>query len=145
MSMRTIRPVIPGYLLTLIETLRARLREADFQAHQRVRPADFTRAGTLAFQVLMLFVLQKSGKSIQPHLHEFFDDLAAGPHFQPLTSGAGTGSSAWTIPWCGCQGTRSWDKSLGGKKLPIKTAPQAPASPKHAWPLFIANVVDRLT
>ena len=92
--MRTILPVIPGYLLTLIETLRARLHEADFQARQRVRPADFTRAGTLTFPVLMLFVLQKSVKSIQRHLHEFFDDWAAGPHFQPLSSGAVTHARA---------------------------------------------------
>jgi hypothetical protein len=30
MGMRTIQPVIPSYLLTLIETLRARLRAARF-------------------------------------------------------------------------------------------------------------------
>ena len=92
--MRTILPVIPGYLLTLIETLRARLHEADFQARQRVRPADFTRAGTLTFPVLMPFVLQKSVKPIQRHWHEFFDDWAAGPHFQPLSSGAVTHARA---------------------------------------------------
>ena len=94
MSMRTIRPVIPGYLLTLIETLRARLREANFQARQRVRLVDFTRACPLTFPVLMLFVLQISGKSIQRHLHEFLDDLAAGQLFAPLTSGAVTHARA---------------------------------------------------
>jgi hypothetical protein len=94
MGMRTILPVIPGYLLTLIQTLRARLRDANFQARQRVRPADFTRACPLTFPVLMLFVLQKSVKSIQRHLHEFLDDLAAGPHFDPLTSGAVTHARA---------------------------------------------------
>jgi hypothetical protein len=36
MGMRTILPVIPGYLLTLIETLRARLREADFRLVSRI-------------------------------------------------------------------------------------------------------------
>ena len=92
--MRTIVPPIPSYRLTLIETLRARLRAADFQARQRVRPADFTRAGTLPFPVLLRLVLPKSVQSIHRHRHEFLDDLAAGPHFEPLTSGAVTQARA---------------------------------------------------
>jgi hypothetical protein len=92
--MRTIPPAIPSYLLTLIETLRSRLRAADFQARHRVRPEAFTRACPLTFPVLLLFVLQKTVKSLQRHLHEFLDDLAAGQLFEPLTSGAVTHARA---------------------------------------------------
>jgi len=42
----------------------------------------------------MLFVLQKTVKSIQRHLHEFLDDLAEGPLFVPLTNGAVTHARA---------------------------------------------------
>ena len=65
MGMRTIQPAIPSYLLTLIETLRNRLRAADFQARHRVRPEAFTRACPLTFPVLLLFVLQQTVKSLQ--------------------------------------------------------------------------------
>jgi len=38
----------------------------------------------------MLFILQKTVKSIQRHLHEFLDELAGGEMFEPVTA------SAWT-------------------------------------------------
>ncbi len=94
MGMRTIIPVIPGHLLTLVETLRARLRAADFQARHRVRPQDFTRACPLTFPILLLFILQKTVKSLQRHLHEFLDDLAGGQLFEPVTAGAVTHARA---------------------------------------------------
>jgi hypothetical protein len=94
MGMRTIIHTIPNYLLTLVETLRARLRDADFLARHRVRPQDFTRHCQLTFPVLMLFILQKTVKSLQRHLHEFLDDLAAGQLFEPVTSGAVTHARA---------------------------------------------------
>lgn len=94
MGMRTIIHTIPSYLLTLVEMLRARLRDADFQARHRIRPQDFTRDCQLTFPVLMLFILQKTVKSLQRHLHEFLDDLAAGQLFEPVTSGAVTHARA---------------------------------------------------
>ena len=94
MGMRTIIHTIPSYLLTLVETLRARLRDADFQARHRLRPQDFTRDCQLTFPVLLLFILQKTVKSLQRHLHEFLDDLAAGQLFEPVTAGAVTHARA---------------------------------------------------
>ena len=85
---------IPNYLTTLIEALRAKLRDQNFLARHRVRPQDFTRQRQLTFPLLMLFLLQQTLKSIQRHLHEFLDELAQGQIFEPLTSGAVTHARA---------------------------------------------------
>jgi hypothetical protein len=92
--MQTIPDYIPSYLTTLIEALRAKLRDQNFLARHRVRPQDFTRQRQLTFPLLMLFLLQQTIKSIQRHLHEFLDDLAEGEIFEPLTSGAVTHARA---------------------------------------------------
>lgn len=92
--MRTILHDIPDFLITLVEALRAKLRDPNFLARHRVRPEDFTRNRQLTFPVLMLFILQKTVKSIQRHLHEFLDDLAHGQIFEPVTSGAVTHARA---------------------------------------------------
>ncbi len=92
--MQTIIHDIPDYLTTLIETLRAKLRDQNFLARHRVRPQDFTRQRQLTFPLLMLFLLQQTLKSIQRHLHEFLDELAQGEIFEPLTSGAVTHARA---------------------------------------------------
>ena len=92
--MRSILHDIPDYLITLVEALRAKLRDPNFLARHRVRPEDFTRHRQLTFPVLMLFILQKTVKSIQRHLHEFLDDLAHGEIFAPVTSGAVTHARA---------------------------------------------------
>jgi hypothetical protein len=94
MGMRTIIYDIPHRLITLVETLRARLRDADFLGRHRVRPEDFTRHRQLTFPVIMLFTLQKTVKSIQNHLHEFLDQLADGQLFRPVTPGAWTKARA---------------------------------------------------
>lgn len=88
--MQTILRDIPTYLLTLVEVLRARLRDPLFLVRHRVRPQDFTRDRQLTFPVLMLFVLQKTVKSIQRHLHDFLADLSLGQLFEPPTAGAVT-------------------------------------------------------
>jgi hypothetical protein len=92
--MQTIIGDIPNYLTTLIEALRAKLRDQNFLARHRVRPQDFTRQRQLTFPLLMLFLLQQTIKSIQRHLHEFLDELAQGEIFEPLTSGAVTHARA---------------------------------------------------
>lgn len=92
--MQTILHDIPNYLTTLIEALRAKLRDPDFLARHRVRPQDFTRQHKLTFPLLMLFILQQTVKSIQRHLHEFLADLAQGEIFEPLTSSAVTHARA---------------------------------------------------
>src|SRR2546426_9124593 len=90
MGMRTILESIPSYLTTLVELLRYQLHDAQFIARHRVRAQDFTRERQLTFPVVMLFILQKTVKSIQRHLHEFLDELAGGGIFEPVTA------SAWT-------------------------------------------------
>jgi hypothetical protein len=94
MGMRSILHAIPEYLITLVEALRVKLRDPSFLACHRVRPEDFTRNCQLTFPVLMLFILQKTIKSIQRHLHEFLDELAQGEIFEPVTSGAVTHARA---------------------------------------------------
>lgn len=90
MGMRIIPRDIPNYLVTFIETLRGKLHDVQFIASHRVRPQDFTRERQLTFPIVMLFVLQKTVKSIQRHLHEFLDELSAGQLFEPVTAGAWT-------------------------------------------------------
>src|SRR2546426_7211404 len=94
MGMRTILESIPSYLTTLVELLRYQLHDAQFIARHRVRAQDFTRERQLTFPVVMLFVLQKTVKSIQRHLHEFLDEVAGGGVFEPVTAGALTHARA---------------------------------------------------
>jgi hypothetical protein len=92
--MRIITHDIPSYLIILVETLRAKLRDPGFLARHRLRPVDFTRHRQLSFIMVVLFILQKTVKSIQRHLHEFLDELAQGEMFEPVTSGAVTHARA---------------------------------------------------
>jgi hypothetical protein len=92
--MQTILHDVPHHLITLVQALRAKLRDPDFLARHRVRTHDFTRQCQLTFPVLMLFVLQQTVKSIQRHLHEFLDNLAQGQIFETVTSGAVTHARA---------------------------------------------------
>src|SRR5437667_4539765 len=92
--MQTIVRDIPKYLITLIESLRAKLHDQTFWSRHRVRPQDFTRNRQLSFPLLTLFILQQTVKSIQRHLNDFLDDLAAGSIFEPVTPGAVTHARA---------------------------------------------------
>src|SRR2546430_15472221 len=74
MGMRTIIESIPAHVI--IEKLRRQLCDTQFSGGHRVRPEDFTRQRQLTFPLVMLFVLQKTVKSIQRHLHEFLNELA---------------------------------------------------------------------
>ena len=94
MGMRTILQSIPTYLLLLVEALRRKLHDTDFISRHRVRPEDFTRQRQLTFPIVMLFVLQKTIKSIQRHLHEFLEELSGGQLFEPVTAGAWTHARA---------------------------------------------------
>lgn len=86
--MQTITHAIPRYLIELIEALRAKLLDPAFRARHRVRPQDFTRHRQLTFPLIMLFILQKSLKSIKNHLTEFLDSLAPGEMFESPQAGA---------------------------------------------------------
>ena len=67
---------IPTYCSNLIAALRQCLRDDQFIARHRARAADFTRRRALPFERVMLFILQKTTRSIQRHLHTFWDQLA---------------------------------------------------------------------
>jgi hypothetical protein len=94
MGMRTILSSTPAYLTCLVERLRSCLLAPDFVAKHRVRPEDFTRHRQLTFPVVMLFVLQKTVKSVQNHLHAFFNQLAGGEVFESVSPGAWTHARA---------------------------------------------------
>src|SRR5208283_2700768 len=94
MGMQTKTYSIPAPILNLVETLRRLLGDPGFLGRHRVRPEDFTRQRQLSFPVVMLFVLQKTVKSIQSHLQEFLGELAAGAVFETVTSGAWTHARA---------------------------------------------------
>jgi len=87
-------PAIPTCVINLFETLRGQLCDAEFVARNRARAQDFTRQRQLTFPIVMLFVLQKTVKSLQRHLHEFLDELARGELFEPVTAGAFTHARA---------------------------------------------------
>lgn len=80
--------------LLLIERLRAPLLDPGFWARHRRRECDFTRECVLTFPVLMLLLLQKSLKSLQAHVHEFFGQLTAGAAPPQLSGGALTHARA---------------------------------------------------
>jgi Transposase DDE domain len=92
--MQTSITIFPNFLIALIENLRRKLLDPVFLARHRVRPEDFTRQRQLTFPVMVLFVLQKTVKSIKRHLDEFLDELAGGQIFEPVTAGAVTHARA---------------------------------------------------
>ena len=67
---------IPNHFTPLIAALRQCLHDDKFIAGHRARAADFTRRRALPFDRVMLFILQKTTRSIQRHLHAFWDHLA---------------------------------------------------------------------
>jgi hypothetical protein len=88
MGMRILSAPIAPYLLYLIESLRHQLSNPAFVARHRVRPEDFTRQRQLTFPLVMLFILQKTVKSIQRHLNEFLHDVARDDVCEPATPSA---------------------------------------------------------
>lgn len=81
-----------GVLLS--EHTRTLLSDIGFMEHHRASAADFTRTRLLPFNRVVLLVLQKSLKSIQLHLHEFFERLAGGDVFSSVSAGAWTHARA---------------------------------------------------
>ena len=85
--------LIPRWL-HLIAQIRARICAADFCARHRVRRVDFTRQRLLTFPVVMLLLLQKSTKSVQRHLHCFFQQLWPQAEGRAVTPGGWTQARA---------------------------------------------------
>jgi hypothetical protein len=77
----------------LLALVRQQLVQPDMALRHRRRPQDFTRERVLTFPKVMLFVLQKSLKSLQTRLHEFFWELA-GPERAAVEASALTHARA---------------------------------------------------
>src|SRR5262249_60613855 len=92
--MQTIAHAIPEYLIALIEALRGKLLDSPSRARHAVRLQSFPRQRQLTFPLIMLFILQKSLKSIKNHLTEFLDSLAPGEMFESPEAGAVTHARA---------------------------------------------------
>ena len=92
--MHTITESIPDGVISFIETLRRELCDPTFIDRHRLRAEDFTRERQLTFPVVMLFILQKTAKSIQRHLHEFLNTLAGEALYEPVSAGAWTHARA---------------------------------------------------
>jgi len=60
---------------TVIDTTRQLLEHQPFQNQHRRCEKDFTRRRELTFGRVVVFLLQKTVRSIQLHLHDFFDTL----------------------------------------------------------------------
>src|SRR5690242_13561988 len=73
-----------------VQRVRTFLGENAFLERHRKSSVAFTRQRHLIFPVVMLLVLQKTVKSIQLHLNEFFDKLSDGLSQRTVTA------SAWT-------------------------------------------------
>src|SRR5205814_465655 len=92
--MRSLIESIPASVVALTESLRRALCDPDFVKRHRFRDQDFTRERQLTFPVVMLFILQKTAKSIQRHLHELLELIAGEAPAQPVSAGAWTHARA---------------------------------------------------
>jgi len=78
----------------VIETARALLEDMGFVSRHRMDEKAFTRKRSLTFARVMLLVLQKTLKSVQVHLHEFFRAIAEEGFLQAVTAAAWTQARA---------------------------------------------------
>jgi hypothetical protein len=70
----------------IIQRIRQVLGEPGFCERHRRRPQDFTRQRHLGLMRTVVMLLQKTVRSVQLHLHEFFERL--GEHQAPITASA---------------------------------------------------------
>ncbi len=70
----------------IIQLIRGRLGEAGFMGRHKARAQDFTRRRFLPFAHVMTLLLQKTVRSLQLHLNDFFDRLERG--LAPVTASA---------------------------------------------------------
>ena len=78
--------------ISCVEKLRALLFEQSFIHRHRSCPKDFTRTRRLCFGFVMVLVLQKTLRSLQLHLHDFFEKLCS---IQGTLAGS-VSASAWS-------------------------------------------------
>lgn len=94
MGMQTTSTCLLPRWLHLIAQIRARIYAADFCARHRAHTADFTRQRILTFPLVMLLLLQKTTKSVQRHLHSFFQQLWPQQSDRSVTPGGWTQARA---------------------------------------------------
>lgn len=108
--------IIPA--VVMIETVRARLADVRFWARHRTTPRAFTRRRKLPFDHVVLLLLQKSLKSLQLHLHEFFARLAPG------APGAAATPGAWTQARAKLRHTAFIELNEAAVLAPLEAAPE---------------------
>ena len=74
----------------VVEEMRDLLVDGNFAARHRTHEKAFTRKRSLTFVRVMLLVIQKTLRSVQLHLHDFFASLPGSEHVRAVTA------SAWT-------------------------------------------------
>jgi hypothetical protein len=109
--------ILPAVLI--IQTVRARLVDGRFWARHRTTPRAFTRQRKLPFDCVVLLVLQKSLKSLQLHLHEFFARLAHGAAARAASPGA------WTQARAKLRHTAFIELNEAAVLAPLEAAPAA--------------------
>ena len=73
--MQTLRPVHPPSE-TAVQTVRDLIHDEAFCQQHRACPKNFTRRRKFTFMNVVVVLLQKTVRSIQLHLHDFFEALA---------------------------------------------------------------------
>ena len=109
--------IIPAVLI--IETVRTLLAESGFLARHRRTPSAFTRERKLPFKAVVWLVLQKSLKSLQLHLQEFFERLAGG------AAGAAATGGAWRQARAKLRQTAFIELNEVAVLAPLEAAPEA--------------------
>lgn len=77
-----------GLLIDLVESLRGRLASVEFCHRHRLKPCYFTRNRIMRLPRVVLFILQKTTRSIQRHLHDFLRCLDQADESLQCTAGA---------------------------------------------------------
>lgn len=84
----------PRVAIHVVSAVRDMFCRRSFCESHRTTPQAFTRRRKLPFSSVMLLIIQKSVKSLQLRLHEFFYQMSAGGLFQTATPGAYTQARA---------------------------------------------------
>jgi hypothetical protein len=102
-----------------LQIVRDRLADSSFLERHRASPKDFTRRRKLPFSSVVLLVLQKSLKSIQLHLHEFFARLADG------LAGDAASAGGWTQARAKLRHSAFIELNAAAVLAPLEAAPGA--------------------
>lgn len=68
-----------SFFESLLENLHAMIYSSDYMENAKVNPTDFTRRRKMSFVQYILFILQKTGRSLQAALNTFFLSMGEEP------------------------------------------------------------------